>query len=589
MKRFLLFPLLIALCNLLFGQVVTENYTTLNTGSNGLLESHIYSFAYGPDGKVWIATRDGFSFYDGNSWDYMDYEDFYPGIHGWLRLFTDSNGNLWIKNMININIPLLYYNGDSIIGYGPADGYVGESYESNIIEDNEGGIYILQQFTLLKFQNDTFYNINLPNVSPLPKRNIAQDAWGKIIISYGYETFRQGPEGWDELFHHSSDRILSTSDSITWLSSGSWYNLFYGDSLIEEIEITNLPNNGAGTMNQYYSNFLEDNQGNIWSHPRGKKGLLKFNGLGYTYYNSDSVGFFSDIFDDELILDNGNLWFASWVGGIEEWDGNQFNHINTFDGLVQNSVKIILATSNTIYFGTQNGCSMLKDNIWQSFKYRVDGVSELIINDIFDLGNEKILFATGNHGLVIKDTSQYSGYNYLEGYLVPVASCARKTQEGFNNDFWFAHNNGFAHYFGDSVHWSSTTYWENFTVANGLPSDTVYDLAKDNNGNIWLATENGAASFQNNIFTCYSTSQGLINNQTRSIYVDSDGNIWVGTIAGLSKYDGVSWQNFTQLNGLAGNMVNDIFEDSQGNMWFGTEQGLSKFSNQNFTNYSTAD
>ncbi|MEA3443977.1 MAG: two-component regulator propeller domain-containing protein [Bacteroidota bacterium] len=596
MKRFLLLPLLIILNILLFGQVVVENYTTLNTGSNGLLESHITSFAYGSDGKVWIATNDGFSFYDGNTWDYMDYEDFYPGLDKFIRLFTDSDSNIWINRFFNQGANLLLkYNGDSIISYGPAHGYYGQAMESNLYEDSEGYIYLQNPSSLLEFKNDTFQYISIPS-GVLTGENLIRDVWGKLIISANNKTYREGPEGWYEMHHYGFKHIVSTFDSITWTGLGGYFASFYKDSLIEEFLPSNLQSTNIVPAWYSYSNAIVDNQGNIWSHPRYKKGLLKYNGQDFTYYTSDSAGFFSNMFYDELLLDDGRLWFSSWVGGIEEWDGNQFNHINTFDGLAQNKVNSILVKPDTIYFGTQNGCSILKDSIWQTVLYGNDenAGNGTQINDISDLGYNRFIFASGNYGLlqttVLFDTA-YSKSLQHNKYLRSYVSFARKIQEGFNNDFWFAHNDGFAHYFGDSTQWQwgVITYWENFTVADGLPNDTVYDLCKDSIGNIWLATGNGIASFQNNTFTVYNTAHGLIENQTRSIYFDSNENIWVGTIAGLSKYDGNSWLNYTHQNGLAGNLVNSIFEDSQGNMWFGTDQGLSKFSNQNFINYTTAD
>ncbi|MEA3445950.1 MAG: two-component regulator propeller domain-containing protein [Bacteroidota bacterium] len=599
MKNFLLFSFYIAFSNLLFGQTSINSYTTLNTGSNGLLESQVTSLAYGPGGKIWIATKNGLSYYDSGNWAYQNYDDFYPGLDKYIRLFTDSNGNLWInRNSTQGNNLLLCYNGDSIISYGPLHGYYSMSAESNIYESSSGAIYIQQQNTLFKFTNDTFTNINIPVGSPVPGFNLIEDTCGSLVISSNYKTYRQGSEGWDEIFSLPSFEILTTSDNLTCLRNEGYIKFLYCNSVVDSILIPILPGSGTSTTFEFYTNFLEDDQGNIWSCPN-TNGLLRYDGQDFTFFHADSFGFNTGIFIDELKLNNGKLWFVNWLGGIVEWDGNQFNLINTFDGLAENTVKSILIVSDSIYFGTQNGCSILKDNNWYSIKYgddytnagtSVDDGLGLRINDMYDLGYGRLLLATSSDGLVVKDTSYYGDYLYLQFFLNPASSCPQKIIKGINSDYWIAHYWGLAHYFGDSTQWANTTnYWENFTTANGLPSDTLYDLCKDSIGNIWLATGNGIASFQNNVFNVYSTAQGLINNQTRSIYVDSNGNIWVGTIAGLSKYDGVSWQNFTQTNGLAGNMVNDIFEDSQGNMWFGTEQGLSKFSNQNFTNYSTAD
>ena len=600
MKRFLLFSFLFALANLLIAQTVTNTYTTLNTGSNGLLDSQVTSFAYGPDGKVWIATKNGFSIYDGSTWTYLNYDDFYPGLDKFVRLFTDSDANLWINQTFapyQVNYLLLKYNGDSIICFGPTQGYYSSLGEGNFYEDAEGTIYIQQASILLSFKNDTFTNISIPVSNVLHSYDLTNDSCGRLVISSAYRTYRQGFEGWDEIFPSASSEIFTTSDKLICLRSGSYLKFLKCNSVVDSILLPNLPNSNASTGFTIYSSSIEDNQGNIWLYG-GYNGLLKYDGQDFTFFNADSLGFATGVFIDELKLNNGKLWFANWLGGIVEWDGSQFNLINTFDGLVENTVKSIVVISDSILFGTQNGYSILNDNTWQSFKYSnaytnagasIDDGMGLKINDMHDLGYGKYVFATSNHGLVVKDTSNYGDYLFLNGFLNPAFYYPQKILKGFNDDYWVAHYLGLAHYFGDSTQWANTTnYWENYSSVDGLPNDTVYDLCKDNSGNIWCATENGVALFQNNIFTVYTTSQGLIDNQTRSIYYDSNGTIWVGTIAGLSKFDGFTWQNFTVADGLAGNQVNAIFEDSQNNMWFGTDQGLSKYKNQTWTNYTTA-
>ncbi|MCF8371638.1 MAG: T9SS type A sorting domain-containing protein [Bacteroidales bacterium] len=601
MKKIILFSTCIILSNILLSQTVINTYTTLNTGSNGLLDSQVTSFAYGPDGKVWIATKNGFSIYDGSTWTYQNYEDFYPGLDKFVRLFTDSNGNLWVNHTTyqwQGNNLLLKYDGDSIISFGPAQGYYSSNAESNFYEDAEGTIYIQQASTLMAFKNDTFTNINIPVSSVLHCFNLTSDSCGSLVISSANRTYRQGFEGWDEIFSSQSHKIFTTSDKLICLRNGVYLKFLNCNSVVDSIQMPNLPGSNASTTFSMYSNSIEDNQGNIWLY-WDCNGLLKYDGQDFTFFNADSLGLATGTFIDELKLNNGKLWFANWLGGIVEWDGNQFNLINTFDGLVENTVKSILVISDSILFGTQNGYSLLNDNTWQSFKYSnaytnagssVDDGFGLQINDMYDLGFDMYVFATSNHGLVVKDTSNYGGYLFLNGFLNPAWLHPQKILKGFNDDYWVAHYLGLAHFFGDSSQWAYTTnYWENFSSVDGLPNDTVYDLCKDNSGNIWCAAQNGIASFQNNTFTVYTTSQGLIDNQTRSIYYDSNGTIWVGTIAGLSKFDGSTWQNFTVADGLAGNQVNSIFEDSQNNMWFGTDQGLSKYKNQAWTNYTTTE
>ena len=368
MKNIFLIFFLLIFSYSLFSQFTFTNYTTLNTGSNGLLDSRISSLSFGPDGKIWIATVDGFSFYDGNNWSYMNYEDFYPELTKNIVLFLDNNNDLWINQIFSLNDNLLLkYDGVSIINYGPANNYYPESYESNTFEDSDGYIYIKQHNNLLKFQNDTFTNINIPYSNVSMGCNITEDEFGKLIIYANQRGYRENNDGWEEIFHGSLRQISSLSDSITWMGGLGYYYLLYSNSIIDTLTANPQPYTTSNGLILNYSNIIEDNQGNIWSATNTNLGIVKYDGQSFEHFNKNNAGFHGNYFDDELLLNNGNLWFTNWIGGIEEWDGNQFNHINTFDGLVENTVNCILPVSDSLLFGTENGYSILKNiNTWHS-------------------------------------------------------------------------------------------------------------------------------------------------------------------------------------------------------------------------------
>ena len=54
------------------------------------------------------------------------------------------------------------------------------------------------------------------------------------------------------------------------------------------------------------------------------------------------------------------------------------------------------------------------------------------------------------------------------------------------------------------------------------------------------------------------------------IFKDNQGNIWIATQAGLNLYDGNSWLYFTSQNGFSSSYPTSIAEDTLGNIWFGT-------------------
>ena len=69
----------------------------------------------------------------------------------------------------------------------------------------------------------------------------------------------------------------------------------------------------------------------------------------------------------------------------------------------------------------------------------------------------------------------------------------------------------------------------NYSAADGLPSNTVYAIAQDADGMLWVGTRNGLASFDGSRFHSWK-EYGRVN----ALAVDTEGRLWVGTTKGLT-------------------------------------------------------
>jgi ligand-binding sensor domain-containing protein len=124
-----------------------------------------------------------------------------------------------------------------------------------------------------------------------------------------------------------------------------------------------------------------------------------------------------------------------------------------------------------------------------------------------------------------------------------------------------------------------------------LPSNSVYAIAIDNQGNKWIGTNGGLVKFDGTNWTVYNISNsGLPSNTIRAIAIDGGGNKWIGTYGGgIVKFDGVNWTVYNTSNSsLLSDLIEAIIVDAQGNKWIGTYGGgLAKFDNINWTIYTT--
>ena len=66
-----------------------------------------------------------------------------------------------------------------------------------------------------------------------------------------------------------------------------------------------------------------------------------------------------------------------------------------------------------------------------------------------------------------------------------------------------------------------------YTVKDGLPTNYVYGVVEDDDGYIWVYTENGIAKFDGYEFKTYSTKDGLPGNDIHTCLKDKYGRIWL--------------------------------------------------------------
>ncbi len=91
----------------------------------------------------------------------------------------------------------------------------------------------------------------------------------------------------------------------------------------------------------------------------------------------------------------------------------------------------------------------------------------------------------------------------------------------------------------------------NYSAADGMPSNTVYAIAQDSGGTLWIGTRNGLASYDGTGFRSWK-DYGRVN----ALTVDRQNRLWVGTTEGLRVED----------DGIAGN-IRALTTDSDGYVW----------------------
>ena len=129
--------------------------------------------------------------------------------------------------------------------------------------------------------------------------------------------------------------------------------------------------------------------------------------------------------------------------------------------------------------------------------------------------------------------------------------------------------------------------FEQLSVKEGLSQSYVYSIAEDDDGFIWIATQDGLNSYDGESFVHYrhdvSNVNSIPDNFIREVFIDKDNTLWVGTGNGLSRYNKTldHFENYFHVsddnNSLKDNFIWDIYQDNYGVIWISTQEGLHEF------------
>lgn len=129
----------------------------------------------------------------------------------------------------------------------------------------------------------------------------------------------------------------------------------------------------------------------------------------------------------------------------------------------------------------------------------------------------------------------------------------------------------------------SETVFENLTVSDGLPHNTVQKIFQDSEGYIWMATKDGLCRYDGSNYVTFRESishKSLSNSKVRCIAEDGERNIWAGTDNGLNRIsiiDGTIDSYFSESDTLLkSDRINDLYYDRVHNrLWIATDKGVS--------------
>jgi ligand-binding sensor domain-containing protein len=282
------------------------------------------------------------------------------------------------------------------------------------------------------------------------------------------------------------------------------------------------------------------------------KGIVCFDGEKWNPYPDIPLENNSIVRDLSISPSTGNeIWLAGNSGvSFLKFNAADILSSGSFsaqeNGLLSNEVSaIVVDVQNTKYIGTSMGISIYANNQWSEFIGRPteEILRDFQISSIAVAKNGWIYASTSGGGVsrfkypdAISGATTYDSIwtgirsNYVNTVIIVEDSCQ-----------WYGTNHGAA--FHTSHH--AKIGWTQYTIEDGLISDTVLSIAKDFTGNIWFGTNIGVSRLSGTQWTNFTSDDGLADNHINTISVDKDSSIWFGTNNGISHFKNNSWVKYT--------------------------------------------
>ncbi|MEP7106855.1 MAG: two-component regulator propeller domain-containing protein [Ferruginibacter sp.] len=372
-----------------------------------------------------------------------------------------------------------------------------------------------------------------------------------------------------------------------------------------------------GLSQSNVNSIFQDSRGFMWFGTRD--GLNKYDGYKFTVYkyneenaNSPSHNTITDIAED----DKGNLWLATWGGGLSlfDWKREEFTRYRYSasepSGIGNDYISRLLYDSEgNLWIGTEGGGLNMYDKKNKTFiqyvhdKNDPKSLSDNWVKAIAEDAGHNLWIGTIKGGLNLfdKKTKSFRHFQHDDKNNKSISSNSTWTLcIDSKNQLWIGTRGEGLNLFNREketfVHFKNDPYNN-----NSLSSNVIRVITEDEEGNIWIGTENAGVSLLNpgtGIFDNYlqddADNMSLNDNSIWSIFKDNKGNMWTGTFSGGINFVGRDAKRFVHYRhssspfSLSNNNVLSIFEDSGENLWIGTDGGgLNLFNNKSgiFTTY----
>lgn len=321
-----------------------------------------------------------------------------------------------------------------------------------------------------------------------------------------------------------------------------------------------------------------------------EKSITKRNGL--------SVYHVREAFQDR----QNNVWIGSSGGGLFKYEKNNFRHYTKNNGLTANRIYALHYEGNTLWLSTSESGLMTIDSTGIQ---QEEATSEYLNVKVKTLTNDKegrIWAGTEGKGIylyqrkvrdsIVYDSTIVDEISYETQQIEDIYTATITTDNGlpsdwirnikiFGSEIWIAtYSDGIARFQYD---YESKRIFnlKTFGSEQGIKDLAIRDLARDETGRVWYATNKGHLGYIKNNKVTHITAEnvtgsevtiGTIRFHNYDMYVGTFGKgIWVSTLSKNLKFERLRGKK-----DLYSNNIYQLIFDDNGALWAGSERGVDQ-------------
>lgn len=513
---------------------LAKQYINQNLGKNLVLANVIHALFQDSDGLIWIGTAGGLFLFDPVK------EQFTEPAENLKAYFSQVNLAVYSFKVLN--------NGELWIGTAQ-------------------GILVLSS-DRLNIRSYTVRNLDSSSLSNSVVNTIFEDRYGLI-----------------------------------WVATNNGLNL-YNPERDRFIQFHRSDFDPYSLNNDFVNGIFQDQSGVLWFFTASGISALDVNTKQFLHYHNDPSDTNSLINNQVLAIledSSGFLWIGTFEG-LDRLDRriNHYRHftndINNVNSLSGNFITAILEDSKgNIWVGTDNGGVNLYDPINETFKHfkhspvTTNALSNNMVSSMLE-DREGFIWVGTAWGMLDRFDPVTEKYTHLQldagNEVDQLKMTIRSMIEDNEGILWFGTSYGLYRLNPDTF--EITRFKHLAQKDNSLSDDFILSVFQDRNGNIWVGTYGGGLNKfdpQTEDFKTYLQKDGLANDTVYGILQDEQGYMWLSTNQGLSRFspEDEKFVNFDVRDGLQSNEFNEraYFESTSGELFFGGVNGVTAFYPQN--------